>query len=188
MFSPLLNEKPAIRWISERLYLNPFPFKARLGRSNLLVLQVTCTYFGYTHEVIVSRPSDDMYTGLGASNPLSGLIESKCDIGGIKLLIAGPLPRPVRTTEYGMRIPASKESTIRRKGKKVLSHTTRPTGCHDPRADQTSIGFDTSFVPGDRPATANHRDSQYSEQKTSNQGHGFPSVSENAEIILGACP
>ena len=91
-----------------------------------------------------------MYPSLSASDPLSALIESKRDIGGIKLPVAHPLPRTMRATEYRMRIAASKKSAIRRKRKKVLSYTSRPTGCHDPRPNQTSISFDGSVLPGAR--------------------------------------
>jgi len=91
-----------------------------------------------------------VYPGLGASDPISILIESKRDIGGIEPPISDPLPCTMRATEYRMRVPASKESTIRRKGKKVLSHTTWATGCQDPRPNQTSIGFDGSVLAGAR--------------------------------------
>jgi hypothetical protein len=57
-----------------------------------------------------------VYPRLGASDPFSVFIESKRDIGGIKLPVADPLPRTMRTTKYWMRIPASKESAIRREG------------------------------------------------------------------------
>jgi hypothetical protein len=146
--------------MSERLNLDTFSLKTHFGRPNLVVLQVACADFGHAREFVVSRARDNVYPSLGASDPLSVLIESKRDIGGIKLPIADPLPGTMRATEYRMRIPASKESTIRRKGKKVLSHTTWATGCHDPRPNQTSIGFDDSFVTGDPRATSNDYDSQ----------------------------
>ena len=57
----------------------------------------------------------------------------KRDIGGIKLPVADPVPRTMRATKYRMRIPASKESAIRGKREKVLSDTSRATGCDDPR-------------------------------------------------------
>ena len=41
-------------------------------------------------------PGDNVYPGLGASDPLSVLIESKRDVGGIKLPIADPLPGAIR--------------------------------------------------------------------------------------------
>jgi hypothetical protein len=82
-----------------------------------------------------------MYPSLSASDPLSALIESERDIGGVKLFIAHTLPGTMRATEYRMRISASKKSAIRRKRKKVLSYTSRPTGCHDPRPDQFSASF-----------------------------------------------
>jgi hypothetical protein len=62
-----------------------------------------------------------MYAGLGTSDPFSVFIESKRDIGGIELPISDLLPRTMRSAEYWKRVPASKESTIRRK-RKVLSH------------------------------------------------------------------
>jgi hypothetical protein len=71
-----------------------------------------------------------VYPGFGASDPLSVFIESKRDIGGIELPVTNPFPGTMRATEYRMRIPASKESTVRRKGEEVLSHTCRATGCH----------------------------------------------------------
>ena len=127
--------------MSEWLNLDTFSLKTHLGRPNLLVLQVTYADFGHAREVVASRARDNAYPGHGASDPLSVLIESKRDIAGIKLPIADPLPGTMRATEYRMRIPASKESTIRRKGKKVLSRTARATGCHDPRPDQSWASF-----------------------------------------------
>src|SRR5208337_4168375 len=111
--------------MSERLNLDTFSFKTHFGRPNLFVLQVTNADFGHVRELVVSRTSGNVYPGLGASDPLSVLIESKRDIGGIKLPIADLLPGTMPAIEYRMRIPASKESAIRRKGKKVLSHTSR---------------------------------------------------------------
>ena len=109
--------------MSERLNLDTSSLKTYFGRPNLIVLQIACADFGHARELVVARASNNMYPGLGASDPLSVLIESKRDIRRIKLLIADPLPGTMPATEYRMRIPASKESTIRRKGKKVLSHT-----------------------------------------------------------------
>jgi len=91
-----------------------------------------------------------MYPSLSASDPLSALIESERDIGGVKLFIAHTFPGTMRATEYRMCISASKKSAIRRKRKKVFSYTSRPTGCHDPRTNQTSISFDGSVLPGAR--------------------------------------
>jgi hypothetical protein len=54
-----------------------------------------------------------MYPRLVTSDPLSVFIESKRDIGSIKISIANPLPGTMRATEYRMRVSASKESTIR---------------------------------------------------------------------------
>ena len=51
-----------------------------------------------------------MYPRLGAADPFSVFIESKRDIGGIKLPVADPLPRTMRATKYRMRIPASSDS------------------------------------------------------------------------------
>ncbi len=99
--------------MSEWLNLDTFSLKTHFGRPNLVILQVACTDFGHARELVVSRASDYVYPGLGASDPLSVFIESKRDIGGIKLLIADPLPCTMRATEYRMRIPASKESAIR---------------------------------------------------------------------------
>ena len=127
--------------MSERLNLDTFSLKTHFGRPNLVVLQITYADFGHAGELVVSRARDNVYPGLGAADPLSVLIESKGDLGGIKLLSAAPLPGAMPATEHRMRIPASKESAIRRKGKKVLSHTSRATGCHDPRPDQSSASI-----------------------------------------------
>jgi hypothetical protein len=103
-----------------------------------------------------------MYARLGTSDPFSVFIESKRDIGGIELPISDLLPRTMRSAEYWMRVPASKESTIRRKRKKVLSHTTWATGCHNPSPNQSSIGFDGSVLAGDcRCRTAGNDPSSY---------------------------
>jgi hypothetical protein len=40
----------------------------------------------------------NVYPRLGASDPFSVLIESKRNVGGIKLFIADPLPRTMRAT------------------------------------------------------------------------------------------
>jgi len=95
-----------------------------------------------------------MYAGLGASDPLSALIKSERNICGMELFIAHTLPGTMRATEYGMCISTLKKSTIRRKGKKVLSHTTWATGCHNPSPNQSSIGFDGSVLAGDRRCRA----------------------------------
>jgi len=118
-----------------RLNLDTFPIKTHFGGPDLLVLQVTCADFGYDGELVVSSAGDNINQGIRAAYPLSVLIESKRDIGGIKLPIANPLPGTMPAAEYRMRIAASKESTIRGKGKEVLSHTRRATGCDDPRPD-----------------------------------------------------
>jgi len=97
-----------------------------------------------------------MYPSLSASDPLSALIESERDIGGIKLFIAHTLPGTMRATEYRMCISAPKKSAIRRKRKKVLSYTSRPTGCHDPRSNQPAIRFDSSFFAGHCRTTSNN--------------------------------
>ncbi|HVS25879.1 MAG TPA: hypothetical protein VHE58_00990 [Burkholderiales bacterium] len=114
--------------MSEWLYLDTFSLKTRFGRPLLVVLQVACADFGHAREFVVARALDNVYPGHIASDPLSVLIESKRDIGSIKLPVADALPGTMRAAEYRMRIPASKESTIRRKGKKVLPHTTWATG------------------------------------------------------------
>jgi hypothetical protein len=147
--------------MSERLNLDTSSLKPHFGRPNLFVLQIASADFGHARELVIARAGDNVYPGHGASDPLSVLIESKRDIGGIKLPIADPLPGTMPATEYRMRIPASKESTIRRKGKQVLSHTSRTTGCHNPRPNQTSIGFDGNVLAGGRRrrATGNDQDS-----------------------------
>jgi hypothetical protein len=119
--------------MSEGFYLNASPFETRLGRSNFLVLQVTCAHFGYCSELIFSRPSNNTYPGFVASDPFSVFIESKSNIGRMKFPVTDLLPRAMRATEYRMRIPTPKESTIRGKGKKVLSDTTWATCCDRPR-------------------------------------------------------
>jgi hypothetical protein len=121
--------------MSRRFNLDTFSLKTNFRRPNLGVLQIARAYFRYACELVATRARDYVYPGLGASDPLSTLIESECDIRGVELTITGPLPGTVRAAEYRMGIPASKESTIRRKGKEVLSHTSRATGSHDPRPD-----------------------------------------------------
>jgi hypothetical protein len=106
---------------SERFNLDTFSLKTNFRRSNFLILQIACAYLSHASELTVSRPRNNVYPGLGASDPLSSLIKSKGDIGRIKLFVTNPLPSTMRATKYGMCIPTSKESTIRRKGKKVLS-------------------------------------------------------------------
>jgi hypothetical protein len=136
--------------MSERLNLDTPSLKTYFGRPNLVVLQIACADFGDARELVVTKAEDNVYPGLGASDPISVLIESKRDVGGIELPISDLLPGTMCATEHRMCVPASKESTIRRKGKKVLSYTTWATGCHDPRPNQTSIGFDGSVLAGDR--------------------------------------
>jgi len=98
-----------------------------------------------------------MYPSLSASDPLSALIESERDIGGVKLFIAHTFPGTMRATEYRMCISASKKSAIRRKRKKVLSYTSRPTGCHNPRPIRPRLASTAAScrVPADaaHPAT-----------------------------------
>jgi len=136
--------------MSEWLNLDTFSLKTHFGRPNLIILQVACADFGHARKFVVSRARDNVYPCLGVSDPLSVLIESKRDISCIKLPIADPLPGTMRATENRMRIPASKESTIRRKGKKVLSHTSRAAGCHKPRP--INPGPVSAVDPGDPQA------------------------------------
>lgn len=98
--------------ISERLNLDTFSLKAHFGGPNLVVLQVAGADFGRARKYVVGRTMDNVHPGLGASDPFSVLIESKCDICGIKLPVADLLPDAMRTTKYRMRIPASKESAL----------------------------------------------------------------------------
>jgi len=114
--------------MSERLDLDTLSLESRFRRALLLAVQIEYAHLGHTRELVIARALDNVYPGLIASDPLSVLIESKRDIGSIKLPVADALPGTMRATEYRMRIPASKESTIRRKGKKVLPHTTWATG------------------------------------------------------------
>jgi hypothetical protein len=98
--------------MSERFDLDTFSLKTHFGRSNFLVLQIACAHFGHARELVVARASNNVYPSLGASDPLSVLIESERDIRGIKLPISNPLPGTMRATEYRMRVSASKESSI----------------------------------------------------------------------------
>ena len=127
--------------MSRRLNLDTSTLETYFRCPNLGVLQIACAYLSHACELVATGARDNVYPGLCASDPLSALIKSERDISSVELTITGPLPDTVRATEYRMGIPTSKESTIRRKGKKVLSHTSRATGCHDPRPDQTSAGF-----------------------------------------------
>jgi hypothetical protein len=93
--------------------LDASSLKAYFRGPDLGVLQVACAYFRYARELVATGARDNVYSGLGASNPLSALIEPERDISGVELTITGALPGPVRATEYRMGIPASKESTVR---------------------------------------------------------------------------
>jgi len=53
-----------------------------------------------------------MYASLGASDPLSTLIESERDITGIKFFVTHWLPGTMTAAECRMRISAPKESAI----------------------------------------------------------------------------
>jgi len=91
--------------MSERLNLDTFSLKTHFGRPNLIILKIACADFGHARKFVVSRARDNVYSSLGASDPLFVLIKPKRDIGGIKLPIADPLPGTMPATEYRMRVP-----------------------------------------------------------------------------------
>ena len=64
-----------------------------------------------------------------------------------------------------------KESTIRRKGKKVLSYASRATRCDNPRPDQASAAFAGGRK---RCTTGKEHSSQYTRQEKPNFRHRFP--------------
>lgn len=78
--------------LSEWLNLNSFSIKTHFGHPNLMVLQFACADLGHARKFVVSRAGNNVYSSLGASNPLLVLIKSKREIGGLKLLDAEPLP------------------------------------------------------------------------------------------------
>jgi len=98
--------------MSERFYLNAFSRKTPLARADLVVLQVASAGFCCGRELVVSRALDNVYPDFVASDPFSALVESKSDIGGIKLPVTDSLPGTMPATVYRVRIPASKESNI----------------------------------------------------------------------------
>ena len=87
-----------------------------------------------------------MYPSLRTPNPFSTLIEAECNIDGFKFFVAQTLPGTVPATECRMGISASEESSIRRKGKKILSHTSRATRCDNPCSDQTLLGLEVDVI------------------------------------------
>jgi hypothetical protein len=158
--------------MSRRFYLDASTLKAYFRRPDLGILQVARAHLCYASELVGSRTKDNVYLSFGASNPLSTLIESERDVRGIEIAVASLLPGTVRAAEYRMGVSTSKEGPVRRKGKKVLSHSCRATGCHDPRPDQSFARFANRCW---RCASSKKQGSQCSDQSTgSNRAHESP--------------